>query len=42
MGRTCSNKTYYDSLYQSAQPFVQVAPGRAVYLSLIFNFDSCR
>jgi catecholate siderophore receptor len=26
------NKTYYDSLYQSAQPFIAVAPGRAVYL----------
>ncbi|HEX7711535.1 MAG TPA: TonB-dependent receptor [Sphingomonadaceae bacterium] len=27
------DRTYYDSLYQSAQPFVQVAPGRAVYVS---------
>ncbi len=26
------NKTYYDSFYQSAQPFVAVAPGRSVYL----------
>ena len=26
------NKTYYDSLYQSATPFVAVAPGRAAYL----------
>jgi catecholate siderophore receptor len=34
-----TNKTYYDSLYQSAQPFVRVAPGRAIYLSLVFNFD---
>ncbi len=34
-----TNKTYYDSLYQSAQPFVRVAPGRAVYLTLAFNFD---
>jgi catecholate siderophore receptor len=34
-----TNKTYYDSLYQSAQPFVKVAPGRAVYLSLAFNFN---
>ena len=38
-GQNITNKTYYDSLYQSAQPFVQVAPGRAVYLSLIFNFN---
>jgi catecholate siderophore receptor len=29
------DKTYYDALYQSAQPFVQVAPGRSV--SLIAN-----
>lgn len=35
-----TNKTYYDSLYQSAQPFVRVAPGRAIYLSLVFNFDT--
>jgi catecholate siderophore receptor len=28
------NKLYYDSLYQSAQPFILVAPGRAVYLSV--------
>lgn len=26
------NKTYYDSLYQSAQPFIAVAPGRSVSL----------
>jgi catecholate siderophore receptor len=38
-GQNLTNKTYYDSLYQSAQPFVKVAPGRAVYLSLIFNFN---
>jgi catecholate siderophore receptor len=29
------DKTYYDAMYQSAQPFVQVAPGRSV--SLIAN-----
>jgi catecholate siderophore receptor len=28
------NKLYYDALYQSANPFVQVAPGRAAYLVL--------
>ena len=39
-GQNITNKTYYDSLYQSSQPFVQVAPGRAVYLSLIFNFNN--
>jgi len=38
-GQNLSNKTYYDSMYQSSQPFVKVAPGRAFYLSLIFNFD---
>ncbi|HVW09298.1 MAG TPA: TonB-dependent receptor [Bryobacteraceae bacterium] len=38
-GQNLTNKTYYDSLYQSAQPFVKVAPGRAVYLTLSFNFD---
>ncbi|HUH97227.1 MAG TPA: TonB-dependent receptor, partial [Anaerolineales bacterium] len=27
------NKTYYNALYQSAVPFVQIAPGRAVYLT---------
>jgi len=37
-GQNLTNKLYYDSLYQSAQPFVKVAPGRAVYLSLAFNF----
>ena len=37
-GQNLSNKTYYDSLYQSSQPFVKVAPGRAFYLSLVFNF----
>ena len=36
-GQNLFNKTYYDSLYQSAQPFVKVAPGRVVYLSLAFN-----
>lgn len=38
-GQNLTNKLYYDSLYQSAQPFVKVAPGRAVYLSLIFHFN---
>jgi len=37
-GQNLTDKTYYDSLYQSAQPFVKVAPGRVVYLSLAFNF----
>src|SRR5262249_46397333 len=38
-GPSLANKTYSDSLYQSAQPFVKVAPGRAAYLSLVFNFN---
>jgi len=38
-GQNLFNKTYYDSLYQSSQPFVIVAPGRAVYLTLAFNFN---
>ncbi len=38
-GQNLTNKTYYDSLYQSAQPFVKVAPGRAVYLTVAFNFN---
>jgi catecholate siderophore receptor len=38
MAQNIFNKTYYDSLYQSSQPFVQVAPGRAVYLSIPFQF----
>jgi catecholate siderophore receptor len=37
-GQNLTNKLYYDSLYQSSQPFVKVAPGRVVYLSLAFNF----
>jgi catecholate siderophore receptor len=36
-GQNLTNKLYYDSLYQSSQPFVKVAPGRVVYLSLAFN-----
>jgi catecholate siderophore receptor len=32
------NRTYYDALYQSAQPFIQVAPGRAVYLDVVAKF----
>jgi catecholate siderophore receptor len=39
LAQNLTNKTYYDSLYQSSQPFVKVAPGRAIYLSLNFNFD---
>lgn len=39
-GQNLTNKLYYDSLYQSAQPFVKVAPGRAIYLSLIFNLKN--
>ncbi len=38
-GQNLTNKLYYDSLYQSAQPFVKVAPGRVVYLSLAFNLN---
>ena len=33
-----TDKTYYDALYQSAQPFVQVAPGRSVYLDAVLKF----
>ena len=32
------DKTYYDALYQSAQPFILVAPGRALYLSAAVKF----
>lgn len=32
------DRTYYDALYQSAQPFIQEAPGRAVYLDLVLKF----
>jgi catecholate siderophore receptor len=32
------NKTYYDSLYQSAQPFIVVAPGRNVSLIATVKF----
>lgn len=32
------NKTYYDSLYQSAVPFIQVAPGRSVSLVATVKF----
>ncbi len=39
LAQNLTNKTYYDSLYQSSQPFVRVAPGRAIYLSLSFHFD---
>ncbi len=39
LAQNLTNKTYYDSLYQSSQPFVKVAPGRAIYLSLAFDFN---
>jgi catecholate siderophore receptor len=29
---------YYESLYQSVQPFIRVAPGRAVYVTLAAKF----
>jgi catecholate siderophore receptor len=32
------NKTYYDAFYQSAVPFIQVAPGRSVSLELGLKF----
>ncbi|WP_158543497.1 TonB-dependent receptor [Dyella solisilvae] len=32
------NRTYYDSLYQSAQPFIMVAPGRSLTLSANVTF----
>lgn len=32
------NETYYDSLYQSAQPFIMVAPGRSVSLVATVKF----
>jgi catecholate siderophore receptor len=32
------NKTYYDAFYQSAAPFVLIAPGRAAYLVLQAKF----
>jgi catecholate siderophore receptor len=32
------DKTYYDALYQSATPFVFVAPGRAAYLQASMKF----
>ncbi len=32
------DKTYYDAMYQSAQPFVMVAPGRAVTLTATLKF----
>ena len=33
-----TNKTYYDSLYQSAQPFIAVAPGRDIRLEAASRF----
>ena len=32
------NKTYYDAFYQSAAPFVLIAPGRAAYIQLAAKF----
>ncbi|QGM46230.1 TonB-dependent receptor [Methylocystis heyeri] len=32
------NRTYYDAFYQSAAPFAQMAPGRAVYLEARVKF----
>ena len=32
------NRTYYDSLYQSAQPFVAVAPGRTITFAAVVKF----
>ncbi len=32
------DKTYYDAFYQSAQPFIQVAPGRNVSLDGVLKF----
>ena len=32
------DKTYYDSLYQSAQPFIMVAPGRSFSLIAALKF----
>lgn len=37
-GQNLFNKTYYDSLYQSAQPFIAVAPGRNVYVEAVVKF----
>ena len=33
-GQNLTDKTYYDSLYQSAQPFIAVAPGRNVFVEV--------
>lgn len=41
MKLTVSNlfdRTYYDAFYQTATPFTQMAPGRAVYLETHVNF----
>ena len=32
------NRTYYDALYQSGAPFIQIAPGRAVYVIATAKF----
>lgn len=31
------DRKYYDSFYQSAQPFIAIGPGRAVYVNLVFR-----
>jgi catecholate siderophore receptor len=33
-----TNRTYYDAFYQSAQPFIAVAPGRDVLMSVTVTF----
>lgn len=33
-----TNETYYDAIYQNANPFVFVAPGRAAYLTLNWKY----
>ena len=37
-GQNLFDKTYYDSLYQSAQPFIAVAPGRNVFMEVTIKF----
>jgi catecholate siderophore receptor len=37
-GQNILNKTYYDALYQSAQPFIQVAPSRSISLIATVKF----
>lgn len=33
-----ADKEYYDAIYRSGTPFVYIAPGRAVYMTLAVNF----